>query len=147
MKYFTKYLKAESIATVNGCNQCEIGGIIKIREDNYKYIGNNKFEEVKLFLCSRICYRERDSFYYENYPNIPKDQFKVIGEISKDAIWVKEEMELDDEEINRQFYDDSGSSESCWFDYNRLHTEEDWAEIPENWKRIQIKCPTCKTFH
>lgn len=171
MKYFTKYLKVEGKATVNGCNQCEIGEVIKIREDNYRYLGNNEFEKVKLFLCTRdiqvgdeiVCDEDiskkavvesltssgliRLRVNKEFYTEVQNSCFKVIGELSKDAIWITEGMEFEEEDINRQFYDDSGSSESCWFNYNKLHTEEDWAETPEDWKRIQIKCPTCKTFH
>lgn len=53
-----------------------------------------------------------------------KDCFKVIGEISSDAIWVKEGDEFEEEEIHRRF-------------------------APREWPTgtVALRCSTCKTFH
>jgi len=71
-----------------------------------------------------------------------KDVFKVIGEISPDAWnYVKEGDEFDEHEINRQWYDDSGSSDNSWMDFvvGKYVTIEDWDDTLERFKRIQIK--------
>lgn len=73
--------------------------------------------------------------------------YKIVGEISTEVIWIKEYDKFGQEDIKRQFYDDSGSSDSEWFDYCPLHTEEDWNETPIDQKRIQIKCSQCQNFH
>lgn len=56
-----------------------------------------------------------------------REFFKVIGEISPEAIWVKEGDEFEDIEINKyaQVWD----------------TRVGYREF------VQIRCPTCKNFH
>lgn len=176
MKYFAKFLPTEgTMEHATGLNQAEIGEIIDLKNRGfYKYLVEGKFQKMGLFLCSRDIkvgdeiliikhstssevldkrivegYKEEfDAFRIKDGGYIGRSiSIKPIGEISKDAIWVKEGDEFEDDEINKQFYDDSGSEDSEWFNWCPLHTEEDWRETPENWKRIQIKCLTCKNFH
>lgn len=160
MKYFTKWLPVEGVIE-KGDTTIKDG--IRFYHHDISQSGLEEgHQKIKLFLCTRDIQVGDKVRTFQNptaewtlgeinqYMYISGavySLFKVIGEISKDAIWVKEDMEFEEGDINRQFYDDSGSSESEWLDYNRLHTEEDWLETPDNWKRIQIKCPTCQKFH
>lgn len=181
MKYFSKYLKVEGKATVNGCNQCEIGDVIKIREDSYRYLGNNEFEKVKLFLCS--IHKEigdkitQDGIKYtewckshEGLEDALDTYFKVIGEISKEAIWIKEGEEFDEEDIKiigDRYYSTNSSQltneevaniakkenkEVFKVEYEHGDRDEHSRTIYTiiYWRYptcIKIKCATCKTFH
>lgn len=114
------------------------------------YVGN-----IKLFLCSRdIKVQDRVIFFqtknndsfgtiveifnssYDVYLgnkisiiNIPKNGcFKVIGEISKNAIWVKEGDEFDKEELEAN------------------GVGPNWSDNFSNWK-FKIKCDKCETYH
>lgn len=110
---------------------------------------------VKLCLCSRDIkigdkikdenFPEQDAFYMDGLflsmlerRNI-KDQFyKVIGKISPDAIWVTRGMEFDEDNVCIMATDKHfGISNPI-----EVVKKEDIGEI---W--VEIKCPTCKTFH
>jgi len=75
-----------------------------------------------------------------------QNAFKVIGQISPEATWVKEGDEFDKEEINLQWYDDSGFSDYPWFDYFEDDDMPKWEEYEDKYKRVQIKGP-CGHFH
>lgn len=132
--------------------------------------GCDHFELVKLFLCSRdIQVGDRIWNQHSGYGKVMEideenqylgvkydiedweceEDFKyiieVIGEISPEAIWVKEGDEFDESQINKQFYNDSGVS-SPWQDEIELGYIA-WEDIDLKYKRIQIQCPTCKKFH
>lgn len=62
--------------------------------------------------------------------------FKVIGEVSPEAIWVKEGDEFDKEEVRCSHIWREG--QSC--NANNLCTYP-------NCKKYMVKCPTCQTFH
>ena len=65
-------------------------------------------------------YKEGDENYHTK--GTEENTYKVIGEISPDAVWVTEGMEFDEDECD-------------WNDTNKYHDF------------IEIKCPTCKQFH
>ena len=128
-----------------------------------------KFRRVKLFLCSRdihlddkfisqssgkehTCHSIQErNFYWKNVESETgyscDDGFKIIGEVSPEAIFVKEGDEFDEEDL--------------LFDYNHIKFRgKDFRNgriIPEDrWEKgekekykliIEINCPTCKNFH
>ncbi len=70
---------------------------------------------------------------------MPQEVIKIIGEISPQAIWVKEGDEFDESNllwlINDDFEDEIDRA-----DFNSVVE-------PAEQDRVMIKCPTCKTFH
>lgn len=96
--------------------------------------------------------KTKDAFYPSGFGKefIPKEYaYKVIGEISPEAIFVKENDEFAEEQINKQWYDDSGSDDQPWKDFKGYDKYMTWEELQkENTKlRIQIKCSNCGHFH
>lgn len=126
---------------------------------------NKKGKLIKLFLCSRDI-QVGDKFhrkytkgtgYTPEMECIGKDTtntifysqgindeiynardlcFKVIGEISPEATWVKEGDEFDEEEWQNVRYADG----CTYVDYDKNYTGRDGYFV-------EIKCPTCKKFH
>lgn len=179
-KYFTKYLPVEGeikeikdtwVITPSGLGQFELRShttdlqptsqIVVHTKNGYKSFNELDIKPIKLFLCSRDIQGgdrvadEKGQNYYVDYGNISvigsKIQgYKVIGEISPDAIWVKEGDEFDENEIQfitlsyTMFSRDEPERISC--------TEKEWLSTKiEDYctisKAIEIKCPTCKQFH
>lgn len=66
-------------------------------------------------------------YYYDK-----NNSFKVIGEVSPAAIWVKEGMEFEENDI-QYWLEMSG----VWFRFNK----------PKVNGLVRFKCPTCNTFH
>lgn len=66
------------------------------------------------------------------------DAFKVIGKISPDAIWVTRGMEFDEDDVCIMATDKH-------FDISNPIEVVKKEDIGEIW--VEIKCPTCKTFH
>lgn len=96
----------------------------------------------------------------ENPLSLSKHVFKVIGLISPEAIWVKEGDEFDKEDVNilesTLLWSQDKVDECSSLTYNtkrvryrtfieRIFPSEFWADKKETY--IEIKCPTCKTFH
>lgn len=149
-KYFAKYLPIEeeikeqdiilyknSILKVDEFTHDNTVVVFNLdgSESEHNEINENVFKElaikVKLFLCIK---------------EIKKgDEFKVVGEISENAIWVKEGYEFDEKDIKKGYLD---GEQSFW--------------LPENWYKnlvindpkkaktfseiILIECPCCNTF-
>jgi hypothetical protein len=125
--------------------------------------------KVKLFLCSRDIIKVGDLYFNKDYnyfktcfeiPNdavcgniiyfddtslfdYVKDCIKVIGEISPEAVWIKEGDEFEE-------YED------WWFSLHnntffiKKHEDDFRNLISTDWpfvQRIKVKCPTCNTFH
>lgn len=158
--YFTKYLPVEE--------ETEEGDyyISHLHTTPEKMGGINLWsfpiQKVKLFLCSRDIQigdkvRKQDSEEFEwtmmMDSCIPSDKvFKVLGEVSPQAIWVKEGDEFSEEEIGIQTfytYDENGSGlrsglakvgESIFVGGRGVITSIDKVIV-------LIKCPTCGTFH
>lgn len=154
MKYFTKYLPVEG-----EIRESDIGQLVRRENNTFKFQPNNilnhpqeyaktkvellnykGYKVVKPFLCSRdiqvgdkyltppdfkerIC--EDNSYDFSNC-------FKVIGEISPDAIWVKEGDEFEENQIE-------GSHE--------INTPTRYLYNRDKILCYKIKCPTCGTFH
>ena len=148
--------------------------LIVMTENSGHY--RDKCKKVKLFLCSRdikvgdkvkvdvLDNGKLNDFTFKNidideglpvwefegvglfnyFPGYDEElpPFKVIGEISPDAIWVKEGDEFDEEEIERL---DRANG--------RKYTKEQYESLvkltghPKEPVFVQIKCPTCKTYH
>lgn len=81
---------------------------------------------------------------------------KIIGEISSGAIFVKEGDKFDEEDIRIVWWPNK-SSKSGFGSFESMEIANTYTEFIENgyvekYKsevvyEIQIKCPTCKTFH
>lgn len=141
--YFCKYLPVEGdIKEGDLISKNEVNRIPSLAQKiflhKYKKDG---FYKVKLFLCSRdiqvgnkyinpIYPDKEQEMTYESFKNkstwsYNKDNFKVIGEISKDAIWIKEGDEFDADKV-------------------KIIGTKGVSQMPVY---VEIKCPTCKTFH
>lgn len=145
-KYFAKYLPVEGKIKEGDLCIGEDEGGLRIHEcKKISYCEKIGCKKVKLFLCSRDI-QVGDEYYNEQfeftkYPNKSiadsstemvgeNGSYKVIGEISPDAVWVKEGDKFDEDEVKESYIITNDKRSSS---YN-LH-----------WYRI--KCPTCKTFH
>lgn len=92
--------------------------------------------------------------------------FKVIGEISSDAVWVSEGIEFDEDEIQPTTHiygweDEEGvenqfkkfiEKDKRYISHNVLNRDKYKDAPPEidfsvKMQPYQIKCPTCKTYH
>lgn len=172
-KYFTKYLPIEGEIKEGDWYKSKFRSENKFfhyeqwKDDRTTYFGNNPKEDVlfkvKLFLCSRDI-QVGDEYYnsmgykvdhtwdeeaIQDSKDFPDDIFKVIGEISPDAIWVKEGDEFDEDELEPVAYCIKHPDESIYFDDMSQILE--WIKYKFNPKThkalIGIKCPTCKQFH
>lgn len=77
------------------------------------------------------CYYTNDGEYIQWVPY--NEGYKIIGEISPEAIWVKEEgMDFDEDEIYK----------AMWSPKFKTFGHSPGMEV-----RIKIKCPTCGSFH
>lgn len=146
MKYFTKYLPVEGKA--------KQGYHIDIRSQEIIYYNGDYGETkpeflrpVKLFLCSKdiqVGDKVNDidvpvdsinnGFIYFGALSIrvPVEKAsKVIGEISPEAVWVKEGMEFDEEDVR--------------WKYENFPSLSHW--MPNALKTVAIKCSQCNTFH
>lgn len=128
--YFAKYLPVEG-EIKEGDMYWFNGSPTELRKDNNDAHGMCSCKKVKLFLCSRDIQigdkvrwltgnGEWGNSVVTGDPSKLIETYKVIGEISPEAIWVKEGDEFDEGDISRR---------GCLGDL------------------ILIKCPTCKKFH
>ena len=174
MKYFTKYLPIEGeikegdgIIWTKGSrhgvviNDLESGNFdIGFPDGSFLTVKKEDLKVKKLFLCSRDIQVD-DIYFWENGPI--KDQplyssgeqlmdgseYKVIGEVSTDAVWVTEGMEFEKTDLLPVAYTyeewfelfDSNARFESHASINRYN------QVPNGWKYYKIKCPTCKTFH
>lgn len=150
MKYFAKYLPVEGEVNI-GDNFIDTGVMNLIGKRANKHGDYSGYQKVKLFLCSRdiqvgdtVKALLVDKFGYKDYLITDKDSaelsiemgdFKVIGEISPEATWVKEGDEFDRTEA-RQYINLSG----MWL--YRAWNKDLKGHVPI----IKIKCPCCNTF-
>lgn len=175
--YYTKYLPIEGEIKVGDYVKNNLDGLEgkTIRSISKEEINDKEYSKLELFLCSRdiqiedhamelLTTGEYDIFQIDTENDIYDDmiadkrQFKVIGKVSKDAFWVKDGDEFDDNEINLQWYDDSGSSDITWTNINEFFDEDDiidnyiyagksyWDYLSGDIKRVQLKGP-CGHFH
>jgi len=101
-KYFAKYLPVEGeikedYMALNPSNN----KIVRVNKACLKNLVTSEWKKVKLFLCSKDIqvedYKEPGKIYI--FHDGSEEPFKVIGEISPDAVWVTEGMEFDDDEL------------------------------------------------
>ena len=137
-QYFTKYIlvegeeKRKTGSTVSN----EVG--ICLREDDGGY---DYYQKVELSLCSRDVSLHEEC-WLDNEKVIPnqlhvdlRDKcYKVIGSISPDAVWVKENDEFDDGDISIWAWD----GKEGWLADHPIGNYKDY--------RIKIKGP-CGHFH
>ncbi len=71
---------------------------------------------------------------------IKANAYKVIGEISKDAIWVTEGDEFEEENLQLVIWDKS-ETYADEFSLNEVN------RFLDHTKEIRIRCSNCKTFH
>lgn len=97
----------------------------------------------KLFLCTKdiqvgdkyFSVSGSDIVETERYASKPLEgSFKIIREISPEAMWVKEGDEFDEDDFKLFSLD---------YDGNLTDNEESFFTQPT----LKIKCPTCKTYH
>lgn len=108
--------------------------------------------KVKLFLCSRDI-QEGDRVRVEwndgktteeivakfNYWIEGEPVYKVIGEVSPNAIWVKEGMEFEEDQVQVHVDEYNIFTLKGWFTYHLYKNH-----VPSF---LQFKCFTCGTFH
>lgn len=169
MKYFTKYLPIEGeIKELDYYKHPNYPDKLFRFYKPWDY-KKEKAQKVALFLCSRnINYL--DKFYFKDSKEMTNqgaldsddrywvsdgkilysksESFKVIGEISPEAIWVKEGDEFEEEDLESWLYCILHPDESIYMEINELI---EWNKICIDHKRfvprIKIKCPTCNKFH
>lgn len=88
--------------------------------------------KIELFLCSK------EGFLYDN-----EDKYKVIGEISKEAIWVKEGDKFDKEEL--AFHPKNYTFHQEFKDIKDFNAGIDMCN--KGFWEVSIKCPKCQKFH
>lgn len=168
-KYFAKYLPVEGEAKEGDIYSCDQNQLVNWEGREKVFHRHTNKTKLKLFLCSRDILVEDDVIYQKDYSkqklsSINKqglcsfrmdftddldthklsDLFKVIGEISPKASWVKEGDEF--EEAQLQAVAAYKGNINDFTSYILESVESFIPYIPYK-KIIQIKCPTCKTFH
>lgn len=83
--------------------------------------------------------------------------FKIIGEVSKLAVWIKPDIEIDEDEVCRRYELEIYHQEREQQFYNRTEDLPIDREIKLKddpyynetiiHESIVFKCPTCKIFH
>jgi hypothetical protein len=130
-----------------------------------------EIKKVKLFLCSRNI-EVGDKYYYngtetdicdseirleqikEQEEKHGQKRFKVIGEISPEAIWVKEGDEFNEVDVRgRLIYFDAFGEASSYHKsvqesiiYKKYDIDDPGSKRGMFFKYIQIKCKCCNTF-
>lgn len=172
--FFVKYLPVQDEVIIDNLekNQLLVGFHHRDKYDERFYFSRKASEAsvysdrgfeftpkqiLKLFLCSKDL-NIGDEFY--NNLGVKTDHlfdqedieghFKVIGEISPDAIWLKEGDELneDDWTIFWTYFDEEGGLYEC--NPKILSYEEKEFKLQYGYKPdyiIRVKCDKCNTFH
>ncbi len=134
------------------------------------------FKKSKLFLCSKdiqvddevwdslknrkLFVKEVKGFLFgigatvydkDNLTHCYNTFYKIIGEVSPKAIWVKEGDEFDEEDmmfeifIKNQIYKNYKKTEDAIIDYKNLSNS---IKKHTDLKMVcKLKCPTCKSYH
>jgi len=163
-KYFTKYLPVEGeIKEGDYWKHPKAPNTIFPWTKAYARgpISTGLMQKVKLFLCSRdiqvgdkMTRLDGSKFKADKAPDGSAHwnghAYKVIGEVSPDATWVKEGMEFDEEEIYRSYTErdyDPEAEEADYYTYKLKGTDPD-PKCKDSWhfNPIRIKCSCCGTF-
>lgn len=153
MKYFAKYLQIDDNTPLKESEywQHPKGAVFPYTETYKKAFESlgDLAKKVKLFLCSRdiqvgdSIIDEKNQTYTVDNGNInfigkTIKGYKVIGEISKHAIWVKNGDKFTEEQVGFYIALPWDIEEECELqDYLRSTI----------YKEIRIQCPTCLNFH
>ena len=112
---------------------------------------------IKLFLCSKDI-QIGDQFYWrdqlsnnlwtkeyaqdkKNHEEFDSVTFKIVGEISPKAIWIKEGDEFDDYE---EWYFSEATNH---FIMKKLPNDKIQWQLKEPSTKLKVKCSQCNTFH
>jgi len=155
--FFAKYLPIEGeIKKDDNALNPSNKKVVRVNAACLKNLVTPEWKKVKLFLCSRdIQASDKVSATGRVFQELNKEDydteiiksgehgfFKIIGEISKNAIWVTEGMEFDEGELSKVLYYTDREPEN--------HVPIDVCPI-EGYTLsktvFRIKCPTCKTYH
>ncbi len=162
--YFTKYLPVEGDIKIGDTfftRHFRLGECVS--EEQSVGLKEKDAKLAKLFLCSRDIqvgdkltgwsnktYHiaiEEDIELFKN-AGVTDDIFKVIGEISPDAIWVKEGDEFEEEDLQGILYRLNHPDESIYGSIDQLLLLHKTITHPERYTpRVEIKCSQCNTFH
>jgi len=141
--YFAKYRPVEG-----EIKEGETGiSINNATYTHFNHLGKNYGKPARLFLCSRDI--KPEDYLKEGNVHIYHDSseppFKVIGEISPEATWIKENMEFDERDLA---FNSDESEERLPVGKGKVFLMGfDWAKPEADYKGfIYIKCP-CGHFH
>ena len=146
-RYFTKYFPSDLAKTNPDTYMYLIGG-------NWLLYGEFKTEllydaeEIKqgeLLLCDRNM--NIGDIVHDIYLNQYTyraglelglfSQYKIVGSVSKGAVWVGSNCQFDEDDIEK--------GGGCILYYGE---NDAWSKIKDNYyKEIKLRCPTCKTYH
>ena len=166
-KYFAKYLSVEEERKIGDYVRHKVSGdigIITKISDESKY-QDEEIEKVKLFLCSKDIQegdevQDQDGYKYlidnkrikllnSSEGHLHGKVFKLIAEISPNAVWVEEGDEFYEKELEFVLLNKKFPSENIYFE-NIMHNTE-WCKlnpIPILYRPIiKIQCSQCKNFH
>lgn len=155
--YFCKYLPVKEKIKNGDKVQYKTGEIV----DYVVPLNTDNLTKVKLFLCSRdiqvgdryfkngsdeklvsyLTYWEQDGVKQDilSHELWYMGTYKVLGEISLEATWVKEGDEFERNDFQMRWTNSKGENSLTKKD---VDTEENDPKLV-----AYIKCPTCKTFH
>lgn len=123
MKYFAKYLPAEGEIKEGDTIKDLVSGDIGIVKKWEKHINEqDDYKKVKLFLCTHdmegVIGGDGTKVYLPHDPKHKNEEkpFRVLGEISKNALWVKENDEFSEEKVkhNHICHDSWGNTGYCF---------------------------------
>ncbi len=132
-----------------------IAKIVDVVDDVHgSTLEDSLWKPVRLFLCSRdiqvgdkitldgiefVTYEEGE--IDSSWQNHVDNGFKVIGEVSPEAVWVTEGMEFDDTQIQDCY--------ESWDSILWVPIKKEWYDSYTRKKRhiVKLKCSQCNTFH
>lgn len=155
MKKFAKYLPIEGeIKKYDNALNPSNKKVVRVNAACLKNLVTREWKKVKLFLCSRdiqvgdkvkIEGGFKNNYIIDRKEQITELNYKVIGKISSDAVWVTEGMEFDEDEWSLFGYYSNTPYVLEGLMKNPEYQEE-YKEMYHDFV-VKIKCPTCKQFH
>jgi hypothetical protein len=152
--YFTKYLPFDGKFKEGFCKNIATNEIIYYN-GNYGETRPEELEPIKLMLCSRDINVGEMAWHNGELKEVTEDVlsfarkfgYKINGEVSPKAIWVKEGDEFDEHEV--YFYAKHRSFPDMNFRFNMLGQFEEMEEKDKLKYTVfcEILCQNCKTYH
>jgi hypothetical protein len=159
--YFAKYLPVEGELKEGDITYWDSNEgyfskqFVKVAKSFETHAIASGWKKFKLFLCSRdiqvgdkvfsskVSYLTQDETITVDEYNITicreEEDFKVIGEISPEATWVKEGDEFDESQFIRYGLLQMGK--------NRVRCNDEMDQRYLTGYEVSTQCPTCKKFH